>query len=423
MNSSKPPSSDPPSVNRPPKGPTGRKRGGQPGHKGKARLLFSPEEVDHIVDVKPSCCNNCFQELVGVDLSPIKHQVTEIPPVKPVVTEYRLHTLVCPHCGNKNLSSFPEGVPGSAFGGRLQSMVAMCSGAYRLSKRTVKAVMRDFFGVEMSLGAVCSCENSVSQALEFPVNEACSYMQKQRVKYIDETGWKEGNNNAWLWTVATDEVTVFTINRSRSRETLSNFIGDQHGYISSDRWHAYNIWNVWKRQLCWAHLKRNFIEYSDKRAPASEIAEAILAEIKTMFDWWGRVRDGTLKKSSLRTYMSPLRRRVEDLLRQGTECGVVKTEKAYRKILKLAPALWTFVRTDGIEPTNNLAERAIRPGVIWRNTSFGTDSPRGSRFAERIMTVNATCKQQGKNPFQFIVDSMSARLHNKFPPTLLPLSV
>lgn len=139
-----------------------------------------------------------------------------------------------------------------------------------------------------------------------------------------------------------------------------------------------------------------------------------------MFQWWHRVRDGTLARSSFREYMRPVRRRVEELLREGTACEEKRIARSCAKILTLAPALWTFVRVEGVEPTNNAAERAIRPGVLWRKGSFGTDSARGSRFVERIMTVAATCKQQGRNVLDYVTRARKATLRGEPVPSLLP---
>lgn len=420
-NSSKPPSSDPPSVKRPPGKPSGRKRGGQPGHKGHSRPLLPVEEVDHEFDLKPDSCRWCEESLEGEDPSPQRHQVTDIPPISPEVTEYRLHALECSSCGKVTRAELPPGVSWSAFGARLQSMISMCSGDYKLTKRTIEELMMDFFGVNISLGSVSACEESVSEALEAPVEEACDYVQEQSVVYADETGWKEGNKKAWLWTAATSLVTVFMVHASRGKVGAQALLGQFAGVLVSDRWSAYNIWDVWTRQLCWAHLVRNFEAFVDRGGRGAKIGKALLAEVKIMFTWWYRVRDGTLKRSSFRTYMSPLRQRVEALLKKGAECGESKTQQACRRILKLAPALWTFVRLEGVEPTNNTAERAVRPGVLWRKGSFGTDSPRGSRFAERMMTTVATCKQQGRNVLDYVTSAVEASLRGEPAPSLLPV--
>ena len=420
-NSSKPPSSDPPSVQRPSGKPSGRKRGGQPGHKGRTRTLLPMEEVNHVLDVKPDSCQRCKTPLEGEDPSPQRHQVTEIPPISPEVTEYRLHALGCPCCGKVTRAELPPGVSWSAFGGRLQAMIGICSGAYRLSKRTIEELMMDFFGVNISLGSVSACEESVSEALEAPIAEARNYVQEQSVAYADETGWKEGNKKAWLWVAVTNVVTVFMIHAGRGKVAAQALLGQFAGILVSDRWNAYNVWDVWMRQLCWAHLKRNFEAFVDRGGRAAKIGKALLLEVKTMFGWWYRIRDGTLERSSFRTYMSPLRQRVEALLREGAECRESKTEKTCRRILKLAPALWTFVRIEGVEPTNNTAERAVRPGVLWRKGSFGTDSPRGSRFAERMMTTVATCKQQGKNVLDYVTSAVDSSLRGESSPSLLPV--
>ena len=420
-NSSKPPSSDPPGAPKPPKPkPSGRKRGGQPGHQGRARELLPPDQVDRIVELRPEECKRCAVALSGKDPSPQRHQVTEIPKPEPHVTEYRLHALRCARCGGWTRAELPAGVPRGAFDARLQAMLAVCTGAYRLSKRTAEELMRDFFGVDISLGSVSACEEAVSEALSRPVEEARAYVEEQAVAYVDETGWREGNGRAWLWAAATHLVTVFMIHASRGAKAARELLGEFAGTLVSDRWSAYNAWSARVRQLCWAHLKRNFTAFLDRGGRSAEIGGALLAEVKTIFGLWYRVRDGTLKRSSFREYMRPVRRRVEALLRAGSACGHPKTEETCRRILKLAPALWTFVRIEGVEPTNNAAERAVRPGVLWRKGSFGTDSERGSRFAERMLTVAATCKQQGRNVVDYVTRAMQASLRAENAPSLLP---
>ncbi len=215
-------------------------------------------------------------------------------------------------------------------------------------------------------------------------------------------------------------MTVFMIHASRGAKAARELLGEFAGILVSDRWGAYNAWSARVRQLCWAHLKRNFAAFVDRGGRSAEIGNSLLAEVKTMFGLWYRVRDGTLARSSFREYMRPVRRRVEELLREGASCGEAKTPETCRRILKLAPALWTFVRIEGLEPTNNAAERAVRPGVLWRKGSFGTDSPRGSRFAERMLTVGATCKQQGRNVVDYVTCAVAASLRGEDVPSLLP---
>jgi transposase len=421
-NSSRPPSSDPPSVQRLAKERTGRNRGGQPGHEGCTRDLLPPDKVDCIVTLKPSACEHCGATLAGEDTNPHRHQVTEVPKVRPHVTEYQLHTLCCPVCGEKSTAKLPEGVPTGAFGVRLQATVAVCTGVYHLSKRTTEGLIEDLFRVDISLGSVSAIEEAASEVLAEPVGEAQSYVQAQPVAYVDETGWREGKRRAWLWAGVTSLVTVFLVHASRGRKAATEMLGSFAGVLVSDRWSAYNIWDAARRQLCWAHLKRNFAAFLDRTREAARIGHTLLAEVKQMFAWWRRVRDGTLERTEFCQYMQPLMERVETLLTQGVSCPDAKTANTCREILKFAPALWTFVRVEGVEPTNNAAERAIRPGVLWRRGSFGTDSPRGSRFVERMMTVAATLKQQGRNVVDYISSVFEAKLHGEAIPSLLPVS-
>jgi len=419
-NSSKPPSSDPPWTPPRRRKRAGRKRGGQRGHKGTTRSLLPPDQVDEIVEVKPEKCRRCGRKLPGDDPAPRRHQVADMPEVKPTVTEYRRHTLSCAGCGARTTAELPSGAPRGAFGPRAQAIVGVSSGVYHLSKRTTEAMMGDFFGLDMSLGSVSACEQAVSDSLCEPVAEAKGYVEAAPVKHSDETGWREGKKRAWLWSAVTSAVTVFLVHASRGGKAARELLGSFSGILVSDRWNGYNGWKTRRRQLCWAHLIRDFTAFAEASGPAGRIGEELLDQTKRMFQWWHRVRDGTLKRSSFREYMRPVRRRVEDLLRDGASCGAGKMSRSCEKMLKLAPALWTFVRVEGVEPTNNAAERAIRPGVLWRKGSFGTDSARGSRFVERIMTVAATCRQQGRNVLDYVTRACEAALRCEPAPSLLP---
>jgi len=198
--SSRPPSSDPPQAltTRPRREPTGRRPGGQPGHEGHARGLVPVEEVDVVISVKPEHCRRCQQPLQGEDAQPQRHQMTEIPPVKPVVTEYQLHRLVCPACGEETRAKMPVGVSTGGFGPRVQAITALCTGAYHLSKRTTQRALEDLFGVQIGLGTIANLEQVTVRAVADPVAEARAYVQRQPVAYLDETGWREGQQRAWL---------------------------------------------------------------------------------------------------------------------------------------------------------------------------------------------------------------------------------
>ena len=424
--SSRPPSSDPPQAigRRPRHEPSGRRPGGQPGHEGHTRALVPIERVDVVIPVKPERCSRCQHPLHGEDGQPQRHQVTEIPPVKPIVTEYQLHRLVCPVCGETTGAKLPVGVPSGEFGPRVQAVTALCTGAYHLSKRTTQRVMADLFGVSIRLGTLASLEQSTAQAVAEPVAEARSYVQEQPAAYLDETGWREGRQRAWLWTAVTASVTGFDVRLTRGGKVARELLGERFwGYLVTDRWSAYTWYPSWRRQLCWAHLLRDIDAMIERGGCSREIGEALRAQARQMFHWWHRVRDGTLTHASFASYMRPVRREVERLLEAGQTCGMPKTEGSCREILKLRWALWTFVRHAGVEPTNNAAERAIRPGVLWRKGSFGTQSAEGSRFVEAMMTVVATLKQQHRNVLDYLTAACEATLCGKTAPSLLPMPV
>jgi transposase len=418
-NSSKPPSSDPPSTPPPPaKKPTGRSPGGQPGHKGTTRARRA---ADHVVDHRPPACKDCGATLTGDDPSPQIHQVTEIPPVRAEVTEHRLHTLTCAGCGTCTTANLPLDVPRGAFGPRLIAFVALLTGVYALGKRAAATFTNDWFGADMAVGSVTACEQAVSVALATPVADAREHVESQPVVHADETSWREARSKAWLWVAATTLVTVFLIQAKRGQEAARTLLGRFAGILVSDRWNAYNPWSIERRQLCWAHLLRHwqsFVEWPV--AVTREIGLALRAETQQMFAWWHKVRDGTMTRAEFQRQMAPLRARVEALLRRGVQTASPKPAAMCREILKLAPALWTFVDVAGIEPTNNHAERQIRRGVLWRKRSFGTHCAAGSRFAERILTTAATLRQQRRNITAFVIDALDAQLRGHVAPSLLP---
>jgi transposase len=420
-NSSRPPSSDPPLPPRPHRPRGQHRRGGQPGHPGSTRTLIPVEEVDEVMVLKPEQCTRCHAPLAGNDPAPWRHQVIEIPPIKPVVTEYQWHQLVCLTCGEVTRAAWPAGVPSGTYGPRVQATVALCTGAYRLSKRTTQQMMDDVCGISMSVGTVSQLERATTGVLAAPVEEARTYVHEQKVAHLDETSWRQGDKGAWLWVAVTMWVTVFVVRLSRGGQVARELLGEGFaGILVTDRYSAYNWYPVRWRQLCWAHLLRDFEAMRGRSGASEKIGEALLAQAHQMFTWWHRVRAGTLQRSTFRSYMTPLRREVERLLEAGSRCGVSKTEGTCRDILKRREALWTFVQVAGVEPTNNGAERAIRPGVLWRKGSFGTQSAAGSRFVESMLTVVATLKQQQRSVLEYLTTACEAALRGEAAPSLLP---
>jgi len=293
-NSSRPPASDPPQSERPHRPRSKRRRGGQPGHPGHTRSLLPVEEVDEVVVIKPEQCAHCHAPLSGDDPKPWRHQVIEIPPIKPVVTEYQWHQLACPSCGTTTRAPWPTGVPSGTYGPRVQATVALCTGSYRLSKRTTQQAMEEVFGVPMSVGTISPLEQATTAAVAAPVEEARTYVHEQEVAHLDETSWRQSNQPAWLWVAVTTWVTVFVVRMSRGGQVARELLGERFGGILvTDRYSAYNWYPVRWRQLCWAHLLRDFEAMRDRGGCSEELGDALLTQAHQMFTWWHRVREGT----------------------------------------------------------------------------------------------------------------------------------
>jgi transposase len=417
-NSSRPPSSDVMAVKRrPPRAPSGRRTGGQVGHHRQRRCLFPP---DRTLVLKPPQCRRCGCALQGEDPQPLRHQVLELPKVQPEVIEYQLHRLRCPGCGLSTCASLPGGVPTGGQGPRLQALLALMTGAYRMSKRMVQTFCSDVLGVPVCAGQVCASEAETAAATDAVVKELRDYARSQPAN-VDEMGWKENRQHGWLWTVVTKAVTVFTITLSRAGSVAQGLVDPAHcQVITTDRYKGYLWLPLRQRQICWAHLNRDFQAMVDRGNAGSAIGEELLCCAQDLFTWWYRVRDGTLSRSTFRQYMGVVRSMVREQLQAGTACGCAKTAAVCRELLAIEPALWTFVRVEGVEPTNNAAERALRHAVLWRKTSHGTASGAGSRFVENILTVVATCRQQGRCVLDYLFECCEAHLRRTGYPSLLP---
>lgn len=432
-NSSKPPSSDSPAdkAQRRSKEPTGRAPGGQPGHDKHEHPEVDPEKVSKRVVLRPDRCARCSKRLVGSDPDPRRHHVYELPEIEPIITEYLLHMLLCPDCGHATRAALPEGVPTRIFGPSVSAVAAYLMGVHKLGKRGLAEALHDLYKLPISVGAVVDTQQEASEALAAPYEEALSEAQAAPVKNADETSWREGNGKssakAWLWTLVTSKVIVFMIHKSRGQDAALRLllgaktaIGDiVFGVLGTDRHGAYNFWPLRLRQFCWSHLIRDFTAIAERSGAARRIGRQLLEEAQRMFAWWHRVRDGTLTRARFKVCMRSLRTRVEALLLEGSMLGNTSTARTCAKLLKASEAMWTFVRVEGVEPTNNSSERAVRPGVISRKLSGGTKSEAGSRFVERMLTVHATLRLQGRPILPFLHAACEARLRRSAPPSLL----
>jgi transposase len=423
-NSSKPPSSDPIGLKRkPPAPPSGRKRGGQPGHPKAFRALVPPEKLHSSTDCKPHSCRGCGHALVGEDPNPLIHQVAELPKIEPIVDEYRLHRLTCPDCGTTTCGTLPEDVPTVGYGPYLQATLATLAGAYRLSKRPIQQLAGDLFGLSISTGMISKLERQSAAALEAPYNELAAAIHTAPVVHVDETSWREDKGKAWLWATVAGLITVFTIARKRNAQVAQAVLGTQDEPIAvTDRYSAYDWIAGSHRQVCWSHLRRDFQAMIDRGGAAEPIGQKLLRVSNRLFRWWHRLEAEKVDWGQFRTAMARLRREVKAALDEGVRCGCARTRGTCAEILRVEPSLWTFARVAGVPPTNNAAERAERHAVIWRRISGGTDSAQGSRFVERMLTVVATCRQQGRNVLDYLRSCFEAARRGQAIPSLLPVT-
>ena len=406
-NSSKPPSSDPPGMVRPGKKSKGRKRGGQPGHQGHHRMLLPPERVNEIVHV-PEACEHCGHSLKGAEEGGPEqvHQVVELPPVQAEVKEHRRVCLRCPKCSQLTRAPLPAEVGGRHFGPRLTALVGVLAGHYRMSRRALKDLIEQLLDVPApSLGSTEACIQETSAALSAAYEEAQAEVRASWWAGVDETPWKLRGRKMWLWVAVAGRATVFRLAWSRGKKEMKEFLGDFEGIISSDRWCSYQAWS--KRQICWAHLPRNFKKLGLRGGLAADFAAEGEKICDRVFERWRSYLEGTLSREELKRGMLDIQAEFRCLLERGAASTDKRVAGPSRNLLKLWPSLWTFL-DEPIEPTNNAAERALRKPVLWRKNCFGNQSESGLRYAERILSVSATCQQQKIHPLNFIADSIEA---------------
>lgn len=421
-NSHLPPSSDGPgarsSGGSKPRKRGKRKRGGQRGHRGSKRELLPADKVDHFVELFPEQCENCWVALPQTrDPDATRYQTTEVPPIRPETTEFRRHAVKC-KCGHTTHAKVDGVVPASPFGPRLMSMIALFTGVYHLSRRQTVTVLQDILGVRLSLGAVSAVEARVSDAVEPAVKEARSQVENAPVKHADATSWLQSGKLRSLWTIATKMATVFIIVANGSAETIKPLFGACKGILVSDRATVFSFWPMKRRQICWAHLLRKFISFSERDGPAQQFGRDLLDYTNLIFTYWHDYRDGKIDKKTFRTWMIPVRAQVEDCLKRAAAANIDKLSGSCADMLAHQEALWTFVDRDDVEPTNNHAERELRAFVLWRKRSFGTQSDRGNVFAERVMTVAHTARKQNRNVLTFLTACCEARQRNATGPSL-----
>ena len=420
-----PPSADPPSAPpRPRQAASGREAGAQPGHPGRGRHLAPLEALDEVIDHWPSRCR-CGHVFCAAPLealgAPARHQVAELPPTAVILSEHRRWRLRCPACGATTRAELPAGVPRGAFGPRLQAAVATLAVRNRVSRRDTTELLRELFGAELASGTVDAIVQRTALALDEPYEDLLGHIRDAPAINVDETGWRLRGGKRTLWGALTGRAAVFRIAPDRHERELLALLGEEFaGIACSDRWWAYRALEPERRQVCWSHLFRDFTAHSEGLAAAQkQFGEAGLKIAAGLFKAWGELReDGD--RARLLERIAPLQEKLRALLEEAARKSA--RNRRHRtfanNLLKLWPALWTFSEIDGVEPTNNHAERGLRGAVIYRKLSLGSQSEEGEHTIERLLSVSQTCRLQRRSLFAYLADVLTAKARGDPAPLL-----
>jgi transposase len=431
--SSKPPSSDPPKTRAQRRAEArakakelmrreGERRsaGGQSGHRGAGRALKPEDQVDEIVDHYPDACGGCGRRFAPDQRRSSgqfgRHQVAELPPISVRWTEHRTHQLRCRHCRGRTSARLPALIGACAFGPRLQAAIVTLTGRHRISRRGITELARDLFGVTLSTGSADAICQRASEALAGPHTQLHDCVLDQRAVHVDETGWRTGGEGRALWTASTPAAAFFQIAEHCNRDQFNALIGPYAGIVVSDRWNGYAHLDPNQRQVCWSHLQRDFRRHADGLGEQKTFGEQGFPLTHQVFAAWRAYQHEHHDRDRLQAEIAPIQTQLRQLLEDASPKS--RRNRWHRQfannLLKIWPALWTFTTVDGVEPTNNPAERALRGPVIHRKLSLGTQSDAGERFAERVLSAATTCRLQGRSLFTYLSDLITA--HNRGDP-------
>jgi transposase len=434
--SSRPPSSDPPKTRAQRRAEARaeakelmregqRKAGGQAGHRGAGRELKPEDQVDEIVDHFPKACGGCGREFAVEQRRPGRrfgrHQVAELPPISVIWTEHRTHQFRCRHCLARTSARLPDGTGACALGPRLQAAFVTLTARHRVSRRGISELARDLFGVTLSTGAVDAICQRASDALAGPHLHLGDWVLDQGAVHVDETGWRTRGEGRALWTATTQGAAFFQIAEHCNREQFNALIGTSYpGIVVSDRWNGYSHLDPNQRQVCWSHIQRDFRRHADGLGEQKTFGERGVPLTEKVFAAWRSYQHEHQDRGRLQAEIAPIQTQLWQLLQDASPKS--RRTRWHRQfannLLKVWPASWTFTTVDGVEPTNNPAERALRGPVIHRKLSLGTQSTHGERFAERAHSAATTCRMQRRSLFTYLSELLAAHTRGDPFPTL-----
>jgi transposase len=413
-NSSKPPSQDP---NRPKRSsqPSGKKPGGQPGHPGHKRAMYPPEKVHKTVEVRPEICPNCTSWVFGhIPIAVEIRQVIDLPEINPEITQYNIYTCKCLGCWKHVRGNAPKEAE-RGFGPRLMGFVTMLTGEGHLTKRKICSITAHL-GLKISLGALCNIHRLAGDLLQAPAESIQQFVLMQGKLNADESGWRVQKKRCWIWVGATAKATFFKIDPSRSHQAYRRIFGAFQGVLTTDRHGAYNEHNG-PKQSCLAHIDRHFEKMSERPGTDGSFGRLLEGQLDLIFGFWDEFKKGVFSRPILQEKANdPIENIRAALIFTTREAKNSKSAALAHDLLERFPTLWTFLFIEGVEPTNNLAERGLRPAVIFRKLSGGNQSSWGARFTERLMTVVCTLKQNAMNTFTFLTEVFAAHQTVRSPP-------
>lgn len=407
-----------------------RKAGGQPGHPGHHRPLVPLERVQVIVDLVPDACRECAHSLrarhdVG---EPRRHQVTELPPIEAHVTEYRCHRRRCPACGMTTLAPLPDELAGQ-FGPQLTALIAYLTVVCRLPRLVVQRLLEGALQIPMSLGSTQKAWEEASAAVATPYEELQHALADQPVLNGDETGHRTNGAKRWLWTLVAPTFVFYTIAMSRGSEVLRGLLGATFaGVLGSDRLSTYLTYAASRRQFCWSHFRRNLLSAQELATTpsATRFCREALALQRQLFRVWHRfrgdphIRGAPLTRAQLIAKVLPIEKRFFALAERYVNAADGDVSNLARALFVHHPHFFTFVHEEGVEPTNNVAERALRTAVQWRKIMFGNRSAAGELAVARLLTVTRTCQLQQLSALAYLTAAIRSHRRRQAIASLLP---